>query len=116
MADSKWIQFGCGLSAPGDWLNFDSSPTLRLQQLPVIGGLVPTGPYGRFPNNVRYGDIVAGLPVPERSVELLYCSHVLEHLALADLRTALRNCRRVLKSGGMFRLVLPDLEFLISEY
>jgi hypothetical protein len=116
MPNSKWVQFGCGLCAPGDWLNFDSSPTLRLQRLPVVGGLVPAGPYGRFPHNVRYGDIVAGLPVPEHSVELLYCSHVLEHLSLADLRTALRNCRRVLQSGGIFRLVLPDLEFLTSEY
>lgn len=116
MTNSKRVQFGCGLCAPHEWLNFDSSPTLQLQRLPVVGGLVLTGPYGRFPKNVRYGDIVSGLPVPDGSVELLYCSHVLEHLALSDLRTALRNCRRMLRSGGVFRLVLPDLEFLISEY
>lgn len=116
MTDPTWVQFGCGLCAPHEWLNFDSSPTLRLQRLPVVGSLVPTGPYGRFPKNVRYGDIVSGLPVPDGSVGLLYCSHVLEHLALSDLRAALCNCRRILRGSGTFRLVLPDLEFLISEY
>lgn len=116
MLDSVCVQFGCGLHAPIQWLNFDSSPTLQLQRLPLLGRVAPAGPYGRFPKNVHYGDIVRGLPVPNDSVELLYCSHVLEHLALSDLRTALRNCRRILRIGGTFRLVLPDLEFLVSEY
>jgi hypothetical protein len=47
---------------------------------------------------------------------MVYCSHVLEHLALLDLRTALRNVRRLLRPGGTFRLVLPDLEALARSY
>lgn len=110
------IQFGCGLSCPDGWSNFDSSPRLRLQRLPIIGSRVFSGPFGRFPAGVQVGDIVHGLPVNDGSVRLLYCSHVLEHLSLADLRRALANCHRMLRPGGVFRLVLPDLEFLISEY
>lgn len=115
-SQAKWTQFGCGLCAPPDWLNFDASPSLRLQKLPLIGPLVPTGPFGRFPTNVHYGNIVLGLPIPDNSVELLYCSHVLEHLALNECYKALRNCYRHLKPGGIFRLVVPDLECLVQGF
>lgn len=116
MSSKLWVQFGCGLCAPEKWLNYDSSPTLRLQRVPLLGTLVPSGPYGRFPANVLYGDVVKGLPLPDGAAELLYSSHVLEHLSLDDLRLALRNCRKVLRPGGVFRLVLPDIELLIDQY
>lgn len=112
----KYVQFGCGLSAPKGWLNLDSSPLLRLQKLPMVGQLMPAGPFGRFPSNVFYGDIVRGLKLPNESVERLYCSHILEHLSLSDMRKALAECRRILNSDGTFRLVLPDLNYFISEY
>ncbi|PNW55019.1 UNVERIFIED_CONTAM: methyltransferase [Euhalothece sp. KZN 001] len=113
---AKYTQFGCGLCAPSEWLNFDASPSLRLQRLPIVGQLVPGGAFGKFPSNVLYGDIVKGLPIPEESVELLYCSHILEHLALNEFRQALKHSYRHLKSGGIFRFVLPDLECLTREY
>jgi len=69
-----------------------------------------------FPRAVRYGDILKGLPVPPGSAELVYCSHVLEHLALQDLRLALRNTRQCMRAGGIFRLVLPDLRALAEAY
>ncbi|WP_255527265.1 MULTISPECIES: class I SAM-dependent methyltransferase [Methylococcus] len=69
-----------------------------------------------FPDNVRYGDIVKGLPLGDEACSGVYCSHVLEHLALDDFRKALINTRRLLKPGGIFRLVLPDLAFYISQY
>lgn len=116
MSSELWVQFGCGLCAPEEWVNYDSSPTLRFQRLPLVGSLVPSGPYGRFPANVLFGDIVNGLPLPDGAAELLYCSHVLEHLSLEDLRRALRNCRKVLRLGGVFRLVLPDIELLVNQY
>ena len=35
----KYVQYGCGFSAPEQWLNFDASPTLRFERLPIIGSL-----------------------------------------------------------------------------
>jgi SAM-dependent methyltransferase len=113
---SQMVQFGCGLCAPSQWRNFDASPTLRLQKLPVVGNLIPSGPFGRFPDNVEYGDIATGLPIADSSVKLLYCSHILEHLSLVDLRSSLQNCYRILQPGGIFRFVLPDLEYLAWQY
>ena len=114
--EACFTQFGCGLCAPPRWLNFDASPAMRLQRLPIIGNLMPSGQFGRYPENVRYGNIVDGLPIPDESIEFLYCSHVLEHLSLAELRYALSNCYKHLQPGGIFRLVVPDLEFMVKAY
>lgn len=110
-----YAQYGCGLSAPRAWRNFDASPTLRFERIPLIGRLC-TWNRSRFPANVEYGDIVKGLPIAEQSLEGVYCSHVLEHLSLVDFRTALRNTYTLLKPGGLFRLVVPDLEWLVDRY
>jgi predicted SAM-dependent methyltransferase len=69
-----------------------------------------------FPENVRYGDIVNGLPLGNDSCDALYCSHVLEHLSLHDFRIALKNSYRILRPGGLFRCVVPDLEYLARNY
>lgn len=111
----RYVQYGCGFSAPLGWINFDASPTLRFERLPAIGKLY-TKNAQRFPYNVQYGDIVLGLPIEDDSCDLIYCSHVLEHLALEDFHTALRNTHRYLKPGGLFRLVVPDLACLVERY
>ena len=116
MTRGDWIHFGCGMCAPEEWTNFDCSPTLWLQRVPLLGRLAPVGPEGRFPRAVRYGDIVRGLPVPAETASLVYSSHVLEHLSLEDLRRALRNARRMMRPGAVFRSVLPDLAYLIKAY
>jgi len=109
------VQYGCGLCAPDDWLNFDVSPTILLQRIPGVSSiLAKTGT--RFPKSVRFGDIVKGLPIKEGSCASIYCSHTLEHLSLTDFRTALKNTYSYLKPGGTFRLVVPDLEQLIHLY
>jgi predicted SAM-dependent methyltransferase len=115
MNTSDYIQYGCGMSAPDGWRNFDASPTLRFERLPVVGRLY-TKNATRFPDSVEYGDIVKGLPVTARSCRGVYCSHVLEHLSLADFRTALRNTLKVLQPGRVFRLVLPDLAHSVHRY
>lgn len=114
-ARDEYIQYGCGWSAPATWLNFDCSPTLRFERIPLLGRLYSRNAQ-RFPQNVRYGDIVQGLPVPAASCRGIYCSHVLEHLALADFQAALRHTFTYLKPGGVFRLVVPDLERLAGSY
>lgn len=118
MPATAYVQYGCGLSAPQGWLNFDASPTLRVQRLPLIGRLGPVGRLGGpvFPPAVHYGDIVKGLPMAAGSCRAVYSSHVLEHLSLGDLRIALANTHKVLAAGGLFRLVVPDLRVAAQRY
>lgn len=110
-----YVQYGCGMSAPPSWRNYDASPTLRFERIPILGKFY-TKNKKRFPENINYGDIVKGLPLPEKSCAGLYSSHVLEHLALDDFRIALRNSFLLLQPGGIFRLIVPDLEILARAY
>jgi hypothetical protein len=113
----QYVQYGCGLSAPKEWINFDASPTLLIQKIPIIGKTIVQKSQGFcFPPNVRYGNIIKGLPVRNNTVDGLYCSHVLEHLALEDFKVVLKNSFTMLKEGGVFRCVVPDLEFAATNY
>jgi predicted SAM-dependent methyltransferase len=115
MATTTHVQYGCGFWAPPEWVNFDASPTLRIEKLPLVGPMISIG-NGRFPRNVLYGDIVKGLPVQTQSCRAIYCAHVLEHLALNDFRVALVNTRKILAPEGIFRLVVPDLRAAAQRY
>ena len=119
MSSGLYVQYGCGWHAPEGWLNYDASPTLRLERIPVLGRRISafvSGNASPFPETVLYGDIVKGLPLGDDTCKGLYCSHVLEHLSLEDIRQALVNSRRLLCGDGLFRIVLPDLEFYIRQY
>lgn len=111
-----YVQYGCGLSAPKEWINYDASLTLRIQNMPLIGTILKSRLNVVFPSNVQYGDIIKGLSIGDNSCDGIYCSHVLEHLSLEDFRLALNNTHKALKKGGIFRCVVPDLEYSAREY
>jgi predicted SAM-dependent methyltransferase len=111
-----YIQYGCGLCAPEGWLNFDASARLRLERMLVVRTLIRRTAGLQFPLNVLRGDIVNGLPVPDRSAVAVYSSHCLEHLARNDVPTALSNTFRMLSDGGVFRLIVPDLQWRATHY
>jgi SAM-dependent methyltransferase len=110
-----YVQYGCRHCAPAEWVNFDASPTLRIERIPIIGRFIKKNA-ARFPANVRYGDIVSGLPIPDGIVRGLDASHVLEHLSRGDFSIALRNSFKLLAPGGIFRLIVPDLEARAEAY
>lgn len=115
--DHLYVQFGCGMCAPETWQNFDAGPAFWLQsRLPLLTPLLVKRGFPPYPKNIRYGDVIKGLPIAPQSADVVYCSHVLEHMALDEFRIALRNVFSYLRPGGTFRLVLPDLEQLIGIY
>jgi SAM-dependent methyltransferase len=116
MNNKLFVQYGCGLSAPKEWINFDASPTLRLQKNFLLKYFIRKIQNTKFPENAKYGDIIKGLPVKPGTCDAIYCSHVLEHLSLTDFRKALINTYYILKPGGVFRLVMPDLHLMAEEY
>lgn len=59
------------------------------------------------------------LPFPDNSVDLIFCSHTLEHFQQHDLAVVLDEFHRVLKpadQGGMLRIAVPDIEKAIDAY
>jgi len=113
--DDLNVQYGAGWDAAPGWVNFDSSPSLWLERLPLVGGFIRVNST-RFPAGVQFGDITRGLPLPAGAAKAVYASHVLEHLSYEDARKAVRNTLALLKPGGVFRLIVPDLEVRIHRY
>lgn len=61
-------------------------------------------------------DVRRGLPFADASVTGVFSEHFLEHLSQADGLFFLRECRRVLKPGGMVRVAMPDLDAIVARY
>jgi len=81
----------------------------------VSVGLLPVNYRAVWPK-YQLVDIRKRLPLGDRSVEWVYCSHVLEHLEYWQAIGVLREVNRVLKKGGRVRVVLPDLAKMLEKY
>jgi predicted SAM-dependent methyltransferase len=117
------LHLGCGLNTPGGWLNVDGSWNARFAKHPflkkILGffKLVPESvlsvPWSReiFLHNLR-----KPLPFSDNSFSAVYASHLLEHFYLNEAQNLLKECHRVLKPGGILRIMVPDLEERIKNY
>lgn len=62
-------------------------------------------------------NVTWGLPLRAGQCEYVYSSHMLEHLYAPDQTTALlREVHRVLRPGGVLRLVVPDMARHVRAY
>ncbi len=120
------INIGCGQTPTAGWMNFDNSPSIRLAKLGRIAdcvfrlGLLDRSQYEfvKFvrANNVEYADATKRLPIRDEAVEVLYSSHMLEHLDRREAVLFLKEARRVLAPGGVIRLAVPDIWKLAEQY
>ena len=56
------------------------------------------------------------LPFNDDSVDVAFHEHVLEHLTAYDGYLFLKECYRVLKPGGVLRVVCPDASRYMASY
>jgi len=61
-------------------------------------------------------DLRRGLPFPDGAFDVVYSSHVMEHLTPEDALQLLREARRVMRLGGTLRLAVPDLQGIARAY
>jgi len=91
----RCLNLGCGERFHADWVNLD---------------IRPAGPA------VQQWDLARELPFPDGSFDVVYHSHLLEHLSKSNGARLLRECFRVLRSGGVIRVAVPDLERIARLY
>ncbi|MEH2352520.1 glycosyltransferase [Nostoc sp.] len=56
------------------------------------------------------------LPFDDDSCALIYNEHFLEHLTVEETIFFLRECYRVLQPGGILRIAMPSLEYVVQKY
>ncbi len=61
-------------------------------------------------------DLRKGIPFPDETFDVVYHSHLLEHLPRSQAPAFLRECHRVLRPGGIHRVAVPDLERTTRVY
>ncbi|PZV15274.1 MAG: methyltransferase [Pseudanabaena sp.] len=91
----NFLNIGCGSVFDQDWINLDVDP---------------------YSKDVKTWDVRKGLPFADNSLDACYSSHVVEHLTSIEAQKLLGECFRVLKRGGVIRLVVPDLEAIARLY
>lgn len=90
-----YLNLGCGQHFHPKWTNVDFTSTGE----------------GVIAHNLRQG-----IPFATQSVDVVYHSHLLEHLPKNEAPAFLQECFRVLLPGGILRVVVPDLEQIVRLY
>jgi predicted SAM-dependent methyltransferase len=61
-------------------------------------------------------DLRAKLPFEDQSVTHIYNEHFIEHITREEALSLLKECHRVLRNDGVFRLSTPNLKFIAISY
>lgn len=93
----KYLNLGCGdaYSTSTEWVNVD---------------------FISKNEHVIAHNLLKGIPFKDNTFELVYHSHVLEHLSKEDGEKFIKECYRVLKPKGIIRIAIPNLENIAKEY
>ena len=54
--------------------------------------------------------------IPDQALDMVYMSHVLEHVPRTALSTTIREMARVLKPDGVLRISVPDFDCIVQLY
>lgn len=120
------LHLGCFDCIVPGWVNTDITPHIWVARIPFAArllfglGRITAERYeqhrrGLF-KRVRYLDATKRFPYPDESFDVVFSSHFLEHLFPDEAAFCLTETYRVLRSGGVCRVVVPDLDKIISEY
>ncbi len=122
----KRINVGCGQTPVPGWYNYDNSLSVRIARYPVlIKALKILGVLQK--SQIKYMDFVSQsdilwanaakhIPLSDRSVEVLYTSHMIEYLNKREVPQFLSEAYRVLAPNGIIRIASPDLKRHVEEY
>ena len=120
------LNIGCGDAPTMGWVNYDNSPAVRLAHSQLLTrllhavGMIDAGNVAFIANcrrlGIHFANAARRIPHASGTVDVVYSSHMIEHLDRQEAVSFLAECLRVLKPGGVLRLAAPDLRWSILEY
>jgi predicted SAM-dependent methyltransferase len=87
------LNVGCGQGRLAGWVNIDIDGSADL----VL-------------------DVRERLPFHDGTVDFIYSEHLLEHLTYEEGGRFLHECFRCLKTHGVSRIAMPDLDYVCHKY
>lgn len=120
------INIGCGQTPIKGWINYDNSWSIHLAKKPFLEFILDkigilSSPQKQFIsfikiNNILWADAIKYIPEENNSADVIYTSHMLEHIEKKELTVFFQESRRILKSGGIMRVSVPDIQLQIERY
>lgn len=118
------LNLGCGIDNPPNWMGVDGGAThLLVKKFPKF---ITSKIFKKFNMADNYSfkeyyeklnsfdsihfDLCYGIPFESESIPNIFSSHFFEHLFKKDCEFLLKECYRVLKSGGLIRICVPSLD------
>lgn len=95
MKQIQYLNLGCGSRFHSKWTNIDFHSTKK---------------------DVILFDLTKSIPCCSETYDVIYHSHLLEHLKKSQAKKLLIECHRVLSPQGSIRVVVPDLEQITRCY
>lgn len=117
------LNLGCGTKTSENFVNIDWSPALLVSQSALLRTFATIfldeqrrDRLRELKGNVLVHNLKNGIPFQTGTVDVVYHSHILEHLNREHVSGFLDEIVRVLKPGGLHRICVPDLEALVRRY
>ncbi len=95
------LNLGSGSYIINDWINLDKNLEIKISSASDI--------------LLRHENI-NDIPFANASVDYIYSFHFMDKLTSDEGMRVIRECRRVLKNGGIFRVVVSDTETALKAY
>jgi predicted SAM-dependent methyltransferase len=89
--ERRYLRIGSGSHTDRGWLSTD---------------LLPVG------LSIVFMDATRRFPLPSGSFDVVQCEHVIEHVPFPAGLSMLRECHRVLRTGGILRIATPDIDLV----
>lgn len=101
----RFYNIGAGDFYHPYWTNLDAGQEYYLNMVPNNNVSIDYNIFDKKP-----------IPVEDGKAELLYCSHTIEHVDNISVEYLFRDCYRILKPGGVFRVICPDIDLAYKAW
>jgi SAM-dependent methyltransferase len=123
----KKLNLGSGPKEIKGWTNYDNSYSLYLSRhsihiiklmniMKIISDKKLKLIEKYKEQKIIWADIVNHIPEENNTVDVIYLSHVIEHIDEHEVGKLFNEIKRVMKHGGVLRISVPNIRILVEDY